>query len=214
MKTITLGKSGDQPFKIKGMGVSRHHAIFTIDDYGQWIIADNNSINGTFVRDEETGDLIRVTSQGMHINEMSFIVLGADNSAGCCFYAKQLLSPGDFMEEHLYMLSKKQELDKEEENVAKRAKMVRLCIFIIMILFTIGTVIWQQLDERATGMIFHVYRGLSLLTMGATTFYDAQGKRAKVMKKRKLFSQCPNPECDRKLSSDEIENLKCARCQK
>ena len=62
--------------------------------------------------------------------------------------------------------------------------------------------------------MFHVYRGLSLLTMGATTFYDAQGKRSKIIKKRKLFSQCPNPECDRKLSSDEIENLKCGRCQK
>ena len=211
MKTITLGKAGDQPFKINGIGVSKHHAIFTIDDYGQWIITDNNSTNGTFVRDEETGNLIKVDNRGMRINEMSFIVLGADNSAGCCFYAKQLIAPGDFVDEHLYMLNKKQELDKEEEKVSKRAKWVRLIIFIVMFVFTIGTVFWQMKYPKSTSMMFHLYRGLSLMTMGATTFYDAQSKRAKIMKKRKKFFQCPNPECDRKLSGDEIENLKCAR---
>lgn len=214
MKTITLGKSGDQPFKIKGIGVSKVHATVTIDDYGRWILADCNSTNGTFVRNETTGELMRVGPQGMQISEMSFIVLGADNSAGCCFYAKQLTNPGDYVDEHLYMRNKKLEFDQEEENVTKRAKWVRLTIFIVMLVFTIGTVFWQLADPKSTGMMFHVYRGLSLLTMGATTFYDAQGKRSKIIKKRKLFSQCPNPECDRKLSSDEIENLKCGRCQK
>lgn len=214
MKIITLGKSGDQPFKIKGIGVSKTHATVTIDDYGRWILADNNSTNGTFVRNEITGELMRVGKQGMQISEMTFIVLGADNSAGCCFYAKQLVNPGDFVDEHLYMQTKKLEFDQEEEKVTKRAKWVRLSIFIVMLIFTIGTVFWQIADPKSTGMMFHVYRGLSLLTMGATTFYDAQGKRSKIMKKRKLFSQCPNPECDRKLSNDEIENLKCGRCQK
>lgn len=214
MKTITLGKSGDQPFKINGIGVSKVHATVTIDDYGRWILADCNSTNGTFVRNETTGELMRVGPQGMQISEMSFIVLGADNSAGCCFYAKHLTNPGDYVDEHLYMRNKKLEFDQEEENVTKRAKWVRLSIFIVMLVFTIGTVFWQLADPKSTGMMFHVYRGLSLLTMGATTFYDAQGKRSKIIKKRKLFSQCPNPECDRKLSSDEIENLKCGRCQK
>ena len=216
MKTITLGKSGDQPFKIKGIGVSKVHATVTIDDYGRWIIADYNSTNGTFVRNETTGELMRVGPQGMQISEMTFIVLGADNSAGCCFYAKQLINPGDYVDEHLYMLNKKQEFDKEEEQVAKNAKWVRIIIFAIMLLFTIGTFVYQYgfNNGNTSSDLFTIYRGLSLLTMGASSFYDAQGKRAKIMKKRKLFSQCPNPECDRKLSNDEIENLKCGRCQK
>ena len=203
MKTITLGKAGDQPFKIKG-----------IDDYGRWILADSNSTNGTFVRNEMTGELMRVGPQGMQISEMTFIVLGEDSSAGCCFYAKQLVNPGDYVDEHLYMRNKKLEFDMEEEKVAKNAKWVRIIIFAIMLVFTIGTIIWQILDDSATKMMFNFYRGISLLTMGATTFYDAQGKRAKIVKNRKLFSQCPNPECDRKLTNDEIENLKCGRCQK
>lgn len=214
MKIITLGKTGDQPFKITGIGVSKTHATVTIDDYGRWILADCNSTNGTFVRNESTGELMRVGPKGMQISEMTFIVLGADNSAGCCFYAKQLVSPGDYVDEHLYMRNKKLEFDQEEEKVARNAKRVRIAIFVIMLAFTIGTIIWQILDESATKMMFNFYRGISLLTMGATTFYDAQGKRSKIIKKRKLFSQCPNPECDRKLTSDEIENLKCGRCQK
>lgn len=216
MKTITLGKAGDQPFKIKGIGVSKIHATVTIDDYGRWIIADNNSTNGTFVRNEFSGELMRVGPQGVQITEMTFIVLGADSSAGCCFYAKQLINPGDYVDEHLYMLSKKQEFDKEEEKVAKTAKWVRIIIFAVMLVFTIGTFVYQYgfNNGNTSSDLFTIYRGLSLLTMGASSFYDAQGKRTKIMKRRKMFSQCPNPECDRKLSGDEIDNLKCGRCQK
>ncbi|MBR5639646.1 MAG: FHA domain-containing protein [Muribaculaceae bacterium] len=214
MKTITLGKAGDQPFKIKGIGVSKYHATVTIDDYGRWILADNNSTNGTFVRNELSGEFMRVGPQGMQISEMSFIVLAADNSAGCCFYAKQLINPGDYVDEHLYMRNKKLEFDQEEENVTKRAKLVRVGIFTIMLIFTIGTIFWQIADPKSTGMMFTIYRALSLLTMGASTFYDAQSKRAKIIKRRKKFCQCPNPECDYKLTPDAIENLKCPKCGK
>lgn len=212
MKTITLGKLGDQPFKIKGIGVSKIHARVTIDDYGQWILADAGSTNGTFIRNEFTGDLMRVGQGGVQISEMTFIVLAADNSAGCCFYAKQLIAPGDFVDEHIYMRNKKLEFDQEEERVAKNAKWVRLSIFVLMLLFTIGTVVLE--NPYNTSNMFWIYRGISLLTMGATTFYDAQGKRSKIMKKRKKFNQCPNPECDHRLSNDAIENLKCAMCKK
>lgn len=215
MKTITLGREGNQPFKIKGIGVSKIHAIVTIDDYGRWFLTDNNSANGTFVRNEVTGDLIKVGAQGVVISEMSFIVLAADNAVGCCFYAKQLINPGDYVDEHFYMQNKKLEFDQEEEKVAKRAKGVRLAIFIIMVLFTLGTIIWQLFNPHTnTKALFGIYRVLSLFTMGATTFYDAQGKRANIMKRRKKFNQCPNPECDFKLTPDAIENLKCPKCGK
>lgn len=214
MKTITLGKMGDQPFKIKGIGVSKVHARVTIDDYGQWILTDAGSTNGTFIRNEYSGDLMRVGPNGVQISEMTFIVLAADNSAGCCFYAKQLIAPGDFVDEHIYMRNKKLEFDQMEEKVSKNAKWVRIVIFLVMLLFTAGTFVWQILDEKATSNMFLLYRIMSVGTMGATTFYDAQGKKAKIMKMRKKFNQCPNPECDHRLSNDAIENLKCAMCKK
>ncbi|MBR5639647.1 MAG: FHA domain-containing protein [Muribaculaceae bacterium] len=216
MKTITLGRDGDQPFKIKGIGVSHIHATVTIDDFGRWTLADNNSANGTYVRDEVTGDLIRVSDKGQTISQMSFVVLGSDTAAGCSFYANQLTNPGNFVNEYLYMRNKKLEFDKEEEKVARNAKWVRLSIFILMLLFTVGSIIYQIFDDSHESMnvMLWGFRGLSLLTTGAMTFYDAQGKRSKIIKKRNKFNQCPNPECHRKLSGGEIDNLICGRCQK
>ena len=43
MKTITIGKQGDQPFEIKQEGVSREHAKLTINDNGGWMLEDLNS---------------------------------------------------------------------------------------------------------------------------------------------------------------------------
>lgn len=219
MKTITIGKMGNQPFKIQGIGVSKNHATLTIDDYGRWILADNNSTNGTFIRDERTGDLTRVGVNGVQVTEMTFIVLGSDNSAGCCFYAKHLINPGDFMEEHFYMRNMKLEFDKEEEKVIKRAKMVRLILMGIMLVALALCSIPpfdKQIDGafKSIGGSFTIYRVVSLLMMGGTVFYDVQSKRSAIMKKRKLFNQCPNPECDRRLSGDEMENLMCSRCKK
>lgn len=219
MKTIIIGKKGDQPFKITGMGVSRHHATFTVDDYGRWILADNNSANGTFVRDENTGNLIRVGNNGVVITEMTFIVLGSDNSAGCCFFAKQLINPGDYMEEHFYMRNKKLEFDKEEEKVIKRAKMVKIILMAVM-LVSLALCSMPPFDKdidrafKDIGGSFTIYRVVSLLMMAGTVLYDVQNKRSKILKKRKKFNQCPNPECDRRLSGDEMENLMCSRCKK
>ena len=218
MKTITIGKLGDQPFKITGMGVSRHHATLTIDDYGRWILADTNSANGTFVRNEATGELVRVDTRGMEVKEMTFIVLGSDNSAGCCFYAKQLINPGDFIPEYIYMRSKKLEFDQEEENVIKRAKVVKITLTLIFMLtlFLCSVSPFDDIIEKAfkdIGGNFTFFRVGSLMMMGGTLLYDVQGKRSAIAKKRKKFNQCPNPECDRRLSGAEIENLSCSRCQ-
>lgn len=219
MKTITIGKMGDQPFKITGMGVSRRHATLTIDDYGRWILADSNSANGTFVRDESTGDLLRVGTNGVQVSDMTFIVLGSDNAAGCCFYAKQLINPGDFMQEHFYLRDKKLEFDQEEEKVIKRSKLVRMVLMAVMALSLVLCSIPSI--EKAINVALHsnsgsftIYRVVSLLMMGGTLLYDVQSKRSRIIKKRKKFNQCPNPECDRRLSGDEIENLMCSRCKK
>lgn len=215
MRIIRIGKEGDQPFKVTAEGVSRHHATLTIDDYDRWFLADNDSANGTYVRNETSGNLMRVGTQGISISEMTFIVLAADNALGCSFYAKQLVKPGDFVEEHFYMQNKNLAFNEEEEKVARRAKWVRISIFLIMLLFTIGTVIWQMNSSKTdTTSMFTIYRCLSCLTMLGTAFYDAQGRRAKIMKRRNKFSHCPNPECDFRLPPDAIENLRCPKCGK
>ena len=217
MKTIRLGRNGDQPFTIHGEGVSGIHASITIDDYGMWTLKDMGSTNGTFVRDEENGDLISVSEEGLPINSMTFIVLAADNSTGCCFYARQATNPEDYFEEHKYIKKKKNEFDKMEDSVSKRSVIIRRVIFFSMLIFTIITFSkdFQSWCKNTLNTdLFMIYRGLSLLTMGTTAFYDAQGKKSRIKKLRKKFNHCPNPECDRRMSGDEIDNLRCNKCKK
>ena len=77
MKTIILGKEGNQPFKINAdaNGVSRRHAQITITDSNEWYIEDLNSTNGTYIRDEKTGLLIPIAGK-RRITPMTFIFLG------------------------------------------------------------------------------------------------------------------------------------------
>ena len=65
MKTIILGREGNQPFPIKDEfdGVSRKHAQITINDHGDWFLEDLDSANGTYIRDESTGEMLPVTKK-------------------------------------------------------------------------------------------------------------------------------------------------------
>ena len=87
MKTILLGKSGDQPFDIEQQGVSREHARLTIDDDGQWVLNDLDSSNGTYIRNEN-GDWERISKK--KITPSTFICLGPDNANGCKFFARHV----------------------------------------------------------------------------------------------------------------------------
>lgn len=223
MKEIILGRDGNQPFKIseERVCVSSKHASITIDDDNRWILKDLGSANGTFIRNESTGELIPVDQKGVSVTEMSFIVLAADNSTGCCFYARQILSPHNCFSEHQYMHQKKEEFDQQEENASKKPKMIRKVIFWVMAIFTILTFIPafeqlfnQMMGDGSSNKLFMIYRLLSMGTMGTSAFYDVQSQKEKVKKLRTKFNQCPNPECDHKLSKDEIENMKCKKCKK
>lgn len=50
MKTILIGKEGNQPFPITDPMVSRRHAELTIEDDGSMLLRDTNSANGTYVK--------------------------------------------------------------------------------------------------------------------------------------------------------------------
>lgn len=223
MKEIILGREGNQPFKIseKRVCVSSKHASITIDDYDRWLLKDIGSSNGTFIRNDSTGELMPVDQNGVSVTESTFIVLAADNSTGCSFYARQILSPSDYFSEHQYMYQKKEEFDQQEEKASKKPKAIRKVIFWVMAIFTILTFIGpiesafnSLMGDEDGNKLFYIYRLLSMGTMGTSAFYDVQSQKEKIKKMRAKFSQCPNPECDHKLSKDEIENMKCKKCKK
>ena len=204
MKTIVLGKGGNQPFPIKNEGVSHRHAQITVDDFDQWTLEDLDSSNGTYVRREEDGELMRVSK--VKIKPMTFICLGPDNSKGCSFYARQAFDYGNFKEEYEYLIDKEDEFDEKIEAIERKAQMIKKIIFIVniaIVLLSLGgeTGVW-------------ILRAGTIVSSFFAAFYDASGAKKKVNDLRDKFHQCPNPLCSHRLKTEEIRDMKCAKCKK
>lgn len=214
MKTIILGKEGNQPFKIQQSAVSRQHARITIDDSGRWTIEDLNSANGTFVRRERDGRLVRVGT--IDINPMTFICLGPCNARGCCFYARQVLEEnyGFFDKEYEYLNDMNDRYEAKIEKVNQRMKLIRwitpLVSFLIMLLSIIG-----EKQGWLTGSDNLLLLRLGpLVTSVIVALFDGAGIKRNIEKERERFSQCPNPLCEQILRPSDIRNFQCPRCRK
>lgn len=213
MKTIILGREGNQPFPIKkdSDGVSRQHAKITITDNQVWYIEDLDSSNGTYIRNEDTGELKPVTGK-KRISPMTFICLGPDNSRGCCFFAKQADQYGDYTEEREYLVSKMKDLDSQLENVEQMSKNLTLvktvlpfALFGVSMLIIPGEGTIQMLIKMAASAI-----PSALIQI----FYNDKTKKKEIKEMRERFSHCPNPCCSNKQTSKEILNLRCSKCKK
>ena len=203
-----LGKEGNQPFEIKQQGVSRHHAKITIDDNDNWVIEDLDSSNGTYVRENDTGELRSLGQSGkMNITPLSFIVLGPDNSKGCGFYARQVLTPGNFTDEYEYLNEKEDKFNKRIDKVDKKAQNIKLIIFLVNIL-----IVAYSFSGSSTA--FWMLRIGTLLSTGFAAFYNPTTHIKRINNIRERFHQCPNPACSHRLRTEEIRNMKCNKCKK
>ena len=215
MKTIILGREGNQPFPIKAEcdGVSRRHAQITITDQGDWYLEDLDSSNGTYIRDESTGDMIPISTK-RKISPMTFILLGPDNSKGCCFFAKQADKYGDFTEEREYLISKEEEFDRRnielEANIKKMRIIGPIALFIIGFLITCIPTIDELLGQNA--MTIRIC--LAPLAGLIPVFYDGAARKRQLQEERDRWLHCPNPCCSNKQTSKEIKNMRCSKCKK
>ena len=210
MRTIILGKEGSQPFPIKADGVSRQHARVTIDETNGWMLEDLDSSNGTYVRDEENGELRRVVK--IKITPMSFICLGSDNAKGCSFYARQVLKEnyGNFTHEYEYLNEKEDDFDRQIEELEKTVVKQKKLIFLLNILVVIVSLIPSIDSEVRMNML----RIIPTVYAGFAAFYDASSKKKLINTTREKFHYCPNPLCSNKLKSSEIRDMKCTKCKK
>ena len=210
-KEIIIGRDGNQPFTIKKEmnGVSREHAKITITDNGNWYLEDLGSSNGTFIRDEKTGELIPANDK-IRISPMTFIFLGPDNSRGCCFFAKQAVSYGDFTEEYEFLNTKEDEFDEKLDNLENLISREKKLIFLINVLVAIVSLI-PQIDSD---LRMNLLRIVPVVSTGFAAFYDASGKKDTIKEMREKFHHCPNPLCSHKLKTSEIRNYKCSKCKK
>ena len=227
MKTIILGK-GDpklsdqnnegeyQPFECNGVGVSRKHATITIDDNGYWWLEDRWSTNGTYIR-EDDGGFRKIGDKEYPgkrwITPMTFIKLGTDlDDMGCCFYAKQADSYGNFNEEFEFIQAKIDEISKGGE---KRLRMLKIQKMILRVLPGLIAFTWYLFDKSPNGIFIKML--IPIIANPLVEFmYNANEKKKEIEKQikeqKKKFSQCPNPECHHTLTDAEIVLMKCNSC--
>lgn len=208
---IEIGKQGNQPFAINALGVSRIHAILDInEEKGVWTLTDHDSTNGTFVRDEKSGCLRRITE--IPITPMTFICLGPDNKKGCSFYARQLLSPKDYDEELYYINQKEDEYDAQREKVERNTSLLRLTQTVLpLIIFGLSMLLWD-----AGGPSSYMLRtaGAAIPSAILQFLFDPRKQMTQLNAHADLFRHCPNPECSNKLRPQDIRNRECPHCNK
>lgn len=207
---IILGTQGTQPFKIEGSYVSKQHAEIIIDDNDIWTLRDLNSTNGTYVRNEDTGELMRISN--VVITPMTFICLGSELSLGCCFYAKQAVKYGDFSEELLYMRRKEISFDEEEERLKKKNNIVNIAARIGVGALVLGlTFLITRNGSELVTLIRIVLTGCA--TYIVPFFFDVNKYKKQINSKREHFRKCPNPMCSHTLTSKESLSMYCSKCQ-
>ena len=191
MKAILLGRQGNQPFKIddNADGVSRQHAQVTITDNDEWYLEDLGSSNGTYIRDENTGEMILVKGK-RRITPMTFIFLGPDNSKGCCFFAKQADRYGDFTVERQYLVSKDEELTAKKKQIEKLNSNLTLIKTILpFIIFGLSLV----LVPGAGTLQMLIRMGASAIPSALIQIlYNPKVKENEIKDLREKFSHCPN----------------------
>ncbi len=212
MKTIILGKEGNQPFPIKADGVSRLHAKITINDMGEWMLEDQDSTNGTYVRDEKNGEMHRVVK--LKITPMTFVCMGPDNAKGCCFYARQVLKEnyGNFISEYEYLNEREDEYDENLEQIEDNAKKLNVIKAVLpVLLFALSFAVFPGM-----GPISWIIRGAgaAVPTVLILLFYNPIEIKKRHQALREKIHHCPNPLCSHKLKTSEIREMKCGKCKK
>ncbi len=220
MKTIILGrKDGTQPFHFlqSQIGVSGCHARITIDDNDIWWLEDQWSTNGTYIRDEADGSFRRIGSREQpgkyRITPMTFIKLGAEDSTGCSFYAKQVNQYGDYNEEFEFIRDKIAQITLKGERCLFYLKINKL---ILRILPGLAAFFWYLCDKTPNAIFIKMLIPLIANPLVEYVYNPNEKKKEverEVKERKKLFSTCPNPECNHFLSDKEIQLLQCGNCK-
>lgn len=226
---ITIGTQGDQWFPIdsKSTGVSRKHAILTIPDNQDdpWVLEDNHSKNGTFIRDEN-GQMIRISRT--EITPMTFIQLGPADIQGCSFYATRCLAsnqqtPDRYKKEFALIrkeLSQFKTFEQKEKKMKDwRRKVNRWSwsfVFIISVIIDWYLRNHPSLWSNTTILraLRYIVRYIPIIIVAILTWrINGRGKLAEAQQRMAAARRCPNPKCNRDLGDTEIKLGQCSSCK-
>ncbi len=206
METFIIGTQGNQPFKIASTMVSREHAKVTIGDDGQWNIEDLNSTNGTFVRNQQ-GQFVRVSR--MTITPDTFICLGPDTALGCKFYACHLKAESDDYSREFALLEKyAKEFSAKIANVERTSEVITKSIGVVSLALLAGSFL---IPDQGTNV--QLLRVGTALSTGSSLLYSPRKTIKSINARYSELFNCPNPNCNGKLSLKEIEDCQCMKCK-
>ena len=218
MPTITLGRSGNQWFDITQDGVSQHHAKLTIptDPNEPWILEDNHSTNGTFIRDEN-GRMVRISR--VEISPMTFIQLGPSDITGCSFYATKCEvnrqeRPDKYRKEFEFIrqeLRQYQTVCQKEKKIKKWRRLTNRYSWwiVIPILVVCDEVLAKHPDFMSKTELLRffriVLRYIPAILIAAWAWYINKKSKLSLAKQRwDATRRCPNPKCIHELSPEEV----------
>ncbi len=208
MKTITLGRDFDQPFKINQPGVSAQHARLTISEengHEVWTLEDLGSANGTAIRNQK-GETIPISKK--RITPDTLICLGPDNANGCKFYARHAVDANSYHAEFDYLEKINATINDKLDNLDKKSKKIRMSIGIISAVTLVASL--TELENSLRMMLLRLGTFASMLS---SFLYDPTKEKKKIKEQGDKLFVCPNPGCSHTLSSREIQNRRCSKCK-
>ena len=194
--------------------VSREHAKIIIEDNDTWILQDAGSSNGTFLQQPD-GTLRRVTTA--QIRPTTKIQLGPPDVNGFCFPASLVLGPNVGYEYAWRELREKLEVIKaDKKSFIRKAKIWGWAQKGSAAVGCVVGICLQGVfdDSMSPNAILNLNRALmvapGLLIAGAAAMFMPDGES---IKERRAKLRCPNPNCRRVLSDDEISYGMCQLCK-
>lgn len=204
-KIITIGRNGDQNFPITSNAVSNQHARITIEDE-KWILEDLDSTNGTFVRNDQTGDFERIACK--HISEDTVIRLGCNGRFNeVVFMAHHVTEedPNDYSWEMSQVINSYKKNIKTVQDIIYKKNDRREILSIVfgLVGFGLSCLVSNIWLVRLCTMLPPML--ITFLFMGTAK------KMRKLQELRNKIIVCPK--CNRQLSDQELHDHCCSKCQ-
>lgn len=203
--TITIGRKGNQPFPIQIASISSEHARVTLDG-DEWVLEDLNSTNGTYIRNNETGDFERIGRKV--ITEDTVIRLGNGGRFNeVVFMAHHLIvkDPNDYAWELNQIINLYEERIKTRIDALYNKNNKREVFSII------GTFAGLGLSFLVKDlMLMRLCMSLPPILV-TLIFMGTSNKMRQIQELRNKIIVCPK--CNRQLSDQELKDRCCAKCQ-
>lgn len=202
---IVLGKEGNQKFPILNAGVSRRHALLTIEN-NRWILEDLNSTNGTYI--SENGGPFRRISK-VEITEDTCIRLGDGSINGYAFTAHHAIEedPNNYSYEFEKLRRLRDDLAARKakaQNMRKNSSLVNLIVAIAIL----GVTFLPHISSQVRIIILRL--GL-LIPVLFTFIIQRNDQLQKIQDEQRRRVICPR--CGHPLSDFEVDRESCSSCK-